>query len=353
MLCYFQKNDIDTSFQDSVVIGMQIIKAAFKSNKVVTLLGLGLALLYVVPELTNSSRDLRNASYGVGNARYANAIPLPVRKPGDLPYLVQPHQFDVVSLQDNWSEINFDLHAIRYGQPVPRYFVEQMPVDILDIANVGKRKEMFISVILPLILNANEKTLSRRDRLMDLVADRQQGRDLSREDSGWLKNVAKLYRTDPSDIGTLHKKVDAVPVSIALAQAVEESGWGTSRFAREGNALFGQRIWSEGKGIVPTQRAEGETYEVKAFKTLSDSIASYIHNLNTHPVYSLFRAERARRQVEPENTLNGYKLVETLVAYSERGDEYVSTLQNLIQTNRFDQFEKAQLASERLADRRY
>jgi len=328
---------------------MQFIKTGLKSNKVMTLFGLGLALLYIVPELTDSSRDLRNASYGMSKSRFANAIPLPVRKPGNLPYLTQPHQFDIASLTDNWSEIDFDLQAIRYGQPVPRYFVDQMPVDILDISDVAKRKEMFISVILPLALSANEKTLTRRDRLMNLIADRSQGIALSSADANWLAEITKYYRADPSDLNSLQLKVDAVPVSVVLAQAAEESGWGTSRFAREGNALFGQRVWSAGKGIVPKQRAEGEFYEVKAFKTLSDSIASYMHNLNTHQAYAQFREERARRKIEPANPLNGYKLTETLTVYSERGDEYVAALQNLIQTNRFDQFEKARLVTERLA----
>jgi Bax protein len=332
---------------------MQLIKAGFKSNKLMTLVGLMLAVAYVLPELTDSTHDIRNASYGQTKLLAAKSIPLPVRKPGNLPFVEQPVQIDIGSLEAEWSNADFDLGNIRYGQAVPRLFVDQIPVDILDIQDVEKRKQVFISVVLPLILNNNEKTLSQRDRLMSLVSAQQSGQQLSAADENWLHNLAAHYREDPNQLDTLLVKVDAIPVSLALAQAVEESGWGTSRFAREGNALFGQRVWGKGKGIVPEQRADGETYEVRAFDTLSDSIASYSQNLNVHPSYDRFRAERARRSGEPDNPLNGYKLTETLMTYSERGQDYVDALQHLIQANRFDQLENAQLVRERLAGNRF
>lgn len=331
---------------------MQLIKAGFKSNKLMTLIGLLLAIAYVLPELIDGSHGLNNKHYTQNRLAAVGRIPLPLLKPVNLPFVEQPIQVDVRSLEEDWTEADFDLGDIRYGQPVPRLFVEQIPVDILDVQDVGKRKKVFISVVLPLILNNNEKTLLQRDRLLSIASQQQTGEPLAASDQNWLDNLAGYYREDPKQIDELLLKVDAVPVSLALAQAVEESGWGTSRFAREGNALFGQRVWSEGKGIVPKERAEGETYEVRAFATLSDSIESYIHNLNVHPTYELFRSERARRLTEPDNPLNGYKLTETLVNYSERGLEYVDALQNLIQANRFDQLEDAQLARERLAGNR-
>ncbi|USG61197.1 glucosaminidase domain-containing protein [Sneathiella marina] len=331
---------------------MQLIKAGFKSNKLMTLVGLMLAIAYVLPELTDSTYDMRNASYGQSRLLAAKGIPLPIRKPGNLPYVEQPIQVDIGSLEAEWSNADFDLGHIRYGQAVPRLFVDQIPVDILDIQDVEKRKQVFISVVLPLILNNNEKTLSQRDRLMSLISARKSGQTLLAADENWLQNLATRYREDPYQLDSLLLKVDAIPVSMALAQAVEESGWGTSRFAREGNALFGQRVWGQGKGIVPAQRAEGETYEVRAFDTLSESISSYSHNLNVHPSYEMFRTERARRSGEPDNPLNGYKLTETLTTYSERGQDYINALQNLIQANRFDQLENAQLVRERLAGNR-
>jgi Bax protein len=203
------------------------------------------------------------------------------------------------------------------------------------------------------VLNANEKIKEQRERLVKIASRLEDGDIIAQSENRWLSGLAESYREDKSDLESLMLKVDTIPVSIAMAQAVEESGWGTSRFAREGNALFGQRVWSEGQGIVPSERGEGEVYEVRAFDTLADSVQAYTHNLNAHPAYEQFRAERARRSVEPENTLNGFKLADTLSVYSERGAEYVDALKNLIQTNRFDQFEKAELESERLAGNRY
>lgn len=332
---------------------MQLIKAGFKSNRLMTLAGLMLAITYVLPELTDSTHEIRNASYGQSRFLVAKSIPLPIRKPGNLPFVEQPLQVDIGSLEAKWSNADFDLGTIRYGQAVPRLFIDQIPVDILDIQDVERRKQIFISVVLPLILNSNEKTLSQRDRLLSFVSARHSGRPLANTDENWLQNIAARYRENPDQLDKLLLKVDAIPVSLALAQAVEESGWGTSRFAREGNALFGQRVWGRGKGIVPQQRTEGETYEVRAFDTLSDSIASYSHNLNVHPSYETFRTERARRSSEPDNPLNGYKLTETLMTYSERGQDYIDALQNLIQANRFDQLENAELARERLAGNRF
>jgi Bax protein len=331
---------------------MQLIKAGFKSNKLMTLIGLLFAIAYMLPEVIEGSHGLSNKHNPQNRLAAVARIPLPMLKPEILPFVEQPVQVDVQSLEEEWTEADFDLGNIRYGQPVPRLFVEQIPVDILDVQDVEKRKDVFVSVVLPLILNNNEKTLSQRDRLLSIISQQRSGETLTSADQNWLDNLATYYREDPEQIDELLLKVDSVPVSLALAQAVEESGWGTSRFAREGNALFGQRVWSEGKGIVPKERAEGEIYEVRAFATLSDSIESYIHNLNVHPTYELFRSERARRSVEPDNPLNGYKLTETLVDYSERGLEYVEALQNLIQVNRFDQLEDAQLARERLAGNR-
>ncbi len=332
--------------------GMRLLKAGFRSNKLVTLLGLGLALIYIVPEMTESTHGLRTASYGDTKSRSAILIPLPTRKPAGLPVLKQPQQFDVVSLKGALSEFDFDLDTIRYGQPVPRYYVDQIPVDILDMANIEDRKNTFLSVVLPLILSTNEKILSQRERLLTAIDRVKAGEILSDTDKTWLKNLADRYREEPENLDALLVKVDAIPVSLALAQAVEESGWGTSRFAREGNALFGQRVWSAGKGIVPKERAEGETYEVKAFNSLADSVDAYIHNLNAHPAYELFRSERVRRKPDAGNELTGYKLTETLIVYSERGEEYVEALKALIQSNRFDQFENARLVPEQLAGNR-
>ncbi|MCF8469087.1 MAG: glucosaminidase domain-containing protein [Sneathiella sp.] len=329
---------------------MQVLISALKSNKIVTMLGLTLALAYVVPEFVENSHGRLNASLGIDRSLFPENVPVPAQKPGNLPAIKQPQQFDMSALKQALSKVDFKLARIRSGEPVPRFFVEQIPVDIVDVSDIEVRKRTFLKVVLPLVLSINEKIEARRNRLTALFSAKASGNTISPADQNWLENIARNYREDTLNPEALLKKVDAVPVSLALAQAVEESGWGTSRFAREGNALFGQRVWSSGKGIVPEDRDKGETHEVKAFKTLGDSIKAYIHNLNVHPAYAAFREERARRNTEPDMISYGHKLTETLLTYSERGQEYVDTLQSLIEANRLDEFENAVLAPERLAD---
>ena len=334
------------------VYGMHLLKSGIKSSKIATLAALILAIAYAVPEFIESTHNARSATYGISKGLFANSIPLPFRKPGDMPKIQQPEQFDLASLDAALIGLDYRLKNVRNDDFVPRVFVKQMPVDILDIPDVQERKNTFIKVVLPLILNTNEKIEARRERLSSLLEAKDTGQPLAEKDSKWLAELATRYREDMSNPAVLIVKVDKVPVAMALAQSIEESGWGTSRFAREGNALFGQRVWATGKGIVPEERAESETHEVKAFKSIGESIEAYVHNLNTHPAYAEFRDARARRHLEPEYILNGLGLIGALHAYSEKGQEYVDNLRSLIESNRLTDFESATLAPERLADSR-
>jgi Bax protein len=250
------------------------------------------------------------------------------------------------------DQMDYQLAEIRNGKPVPRLYVQQIPADIAEVTDVDLRKKTFIKIVLPLVLSANEKIMEQRERLMTLLDARTRGQTLPPADRKWLDEIAARYREDPSDSEALVMKVDQVPVSLALAQAVEESGWGTSRFAQKGNALFGQRVWSTGKGIVPEQRAEDATYEVKAFKSIADSIRAYIHNLNSHTAYAEFREMRAQQHMSLTPSYGMQGLLETLHVYSEKGAEYVENLRTLIRTNRLSDFDDAILMPEQLADNR-
>lgn len=130
----------------------------------------------------------------------------------------------------------------------------------------------------------------------------------------------------------LLRRVDIVPPSLALAQAANESAWGTSRFAREGNNLFGQWCYTPGCGLVPMRRELGGRHEVKRFDWPYDSVASYVHNLNTHPAYRGFRQTRESLQDESQ-TLSGLALLDGLRSYSERGPEYLTAIRNIIVKN--------------------
>ena len=202
--------------------------------------------------------------------------------------------------------------------------------------SVDQRKAQFVAVVLPLVLRANLELAERRQLVMDAAAA---------NDGSKLMQWAELYRlkTDNKDMdeisAMLLKRIDLVPVSIALAQAAIESGWGTSRFAVQGNALYGQWAWSKDAGITPA-KASREDAVVRSFTNLFDSVRAYMHNLNTHPVYEDFRAARANKQTP------SIALVKELINYSEEREVYITKLYALINRNNFQAYENAQLSSQ-------
>lgn len=255
----------------------------------------------------------------------------------------------VAELRQTLAAIAFELKPVRRGNArVPRLFVESLPEDFDSRMVVEQRKKAFIRTMLPLILKANEEVRDERRRLIALEEQISSGREISETSQAWLEDLADKYRTAPNDFSSLLRRVDTVSPTLALAQAIEESGWGRSRFARHGNALYGQRAWSKGAGFVPDARAEGEKFEVRAFDTLLDSVRSYVVNLNRHHAYDDYRAARATMRAE-ETELDGEALAATLINYSERREAYVETLTGLIRSNRLDQFETVQLSSEPVA----
>jgi Bax protein len=157
-----------------------------------------------------------------------------------------------------------------------------------------------------------------------------------------LENLAQKYGVNFGDWAELRRRVREVPVSLALAQGAEESGWGTSRFAHQGNAVFGQRTFTRGRGIVPKEREAGEKFEVLRFSALLTSVRAYVWNLNTHFAYADFRTARAQghaRGGKPDSM----SLIATLKRYSERGEAYIETIRAIIRVNRLRQFDAARL----------
>ena len=152
-----------------------------------------------------------------------------------------------------------------------------------------------------------------------------------------------MYGLDSLDFDALLKRVDIVPPSLAIAQAAEESGWGTSRFAREGNALFGQRAYKASKkGIVPKERPDGTNFRVRAFDHLIDGVKAYVHNLNSHFAYEDFRDLRATLRAETGH-IDGYALAGSLLRYSERGEDYINTIRVIMRVNSLQVFDSAKL----------
>lgn len=339
---------------------MRQLTTALKSSKIATLIAVSVLAGYMAtlhhqgqPGSVLSEFQTKPAGNFGRNLTDSNklaqlGVPLPVQKPDDLPKITQPFQITVVSLKESLTAHEFDLNSIREGASVPRYFVEHLPSDILDIKNVRLRKRVFLSVTLPLVLKVNESIRSNRQQLTKLIDKEAAGASFNPTEQVWLDKIENRYNSNADSLENLLLHMDTIPVSLALAQSIEESGWGTSRFARNGNALFGQRVWSAGHGLVPHERDTDESYEVKAFQRLEQSIRSYALNLNRHPAYDEFRKQRAQLRDENE-TLDGLKLVETLTPYSERGEGYVAAIQSLIEANNLTDFDQVRLSPERVA----
>ena len=214
---------------------------------------------------------------------------------------------------------------------------------------VAQKKEIFYRFILPLAVHANEMVLNRREKIKGMDAVLAGGGELSTEDVAWLQGLAVTLRIakrekadEMSDTAELRKviaealhKLDVIPVGLVLGQAAYESGYGTSRFAAKGNALFGQWTYG-GKGLVPEQqRKELGDHRIAAYDWPFDSVRDYFINLSSHPAYEEFRRLRADMKAAGK-PLSSMKLTEGLKSYSERGQEYVDTLKGIIRVNHLD-----------------
>jgi len=220
---------------------------------------------------------------------------------------------------------------------------QQRLPDFSAIEDVSERKQAFFAFLAPIVETENRRVLEQRVRLLGLAERIRAGDRPGWMDRRWLGRLAEEYgvtwHPDLSEdermnaIEVLERRVDAVPMSLALVQAATESGWGRSRFATEGNNLFGHWCYEPGCGLVPARRNLDAAHEVAAFDSVPDSVARYIHNLNTHAAYAPLRAIRARlrRQNEP---LTAMALADGLVRYSERREEYVEEIKTVIRINR-------------------
>jgi len=203
------------------------------------------------------------------------------------------------------------------------------------------KKQAFFAWLMPYIEQENSRIEAMRHHILKL----RQSEQIGLSDRQWLEDTAAYYDVAPVSPESpdfwemLLRRVDIVPVSLALAQAANESGWGTSRFAVLANNLFGEWCFRRGCGIVPTRRAAGQYHEVRKFPSVADSVRSYLHNLNTH---NAFRDLRRRRETlrEQEKKLAGSQLVPGLLRYSARGEEYVQEIWGMIHHNRLERFDK-------------
>ena len=246
------------------------------------------------------------------------------------------------SLSDVFERAGYRLDGVRQHGEVPRLFLVSLPRDLRKIQAPSHRKIMFIKTVLPLILLVNERIERDRLRIQILRTLIGSGVEIGADDAAWLAAIAERNELAQIDFDELLRRVDIIPPSLALAQGAEETGWGTSRFAREGNALFGQRIFGGKGGLVPRRRAKGKKFTVRAFEDLTEGVEAYTHNLNTFAAYEEFR--RAREALrEAGLPLIGTELAKTLENYSERREAYIDTIQLIIRANALSMFDKARL----------
>ena len=236
-----------------------------------------------------------------------------------------------------FDDLGYDLKGVRVGQKVKPIYLTKLPKDLKSLGNTQQKRELFIKILLPLILSENEKITRDRERLFKIL-----GKDFNTAgERVWLKRRFKEYRIDDKDLSKLKMRMDIIPVSIALAQAANESGWGTSRFALEGNALFGQWTWSK-KGITPKDSSSTSTHKVLQFQILKASVRAYKNNLNTHNAYRKFREARAQMR-EEDKQITGLDLTMHLEKYASIGEKYVEILEDIITRNSLTDFDKAKI----------
>ncbi len=252
---------------------------------------------------------------------------------------------DLAELEAEFQRYSYQLDALDQG--VPPLILESLPKDLSALKS-HKKKRIFFKSMLPMILLANKEILLERKLLLKIKQSSAEGLKLTDDQSHALKDLAKRYEVNiaslrsPRVIDELLLRVDIIPPELALAQAANESAWGTSRFSQLANNLFGEWTFIPGTGIVPEGRPEGATYEVRRFKTVYESVRSYLRNLNTHYAYRELRQIRAEAR-ETGNKPEGIKLAEGLFRYSIRGEEYVRDLQTLIKQNRLSRFASVNL----------
>ncbi len=238
-----------------------------------------------------------------------------------------------------FKDVEYDLGKVRSQKLVKPIYFTQFPRDLDALQSTKLKKETFIKIVLPLIVAENERILADREKLIRL-SDKKFTTDLEKQ---WLRQKLLEYKVKKGNLEELIVRMDIIPTSIALAQAAKESGWGTSRFALEGNAIFGQWTWS-GQGIAPLDRESDKNHKILKFPILRASVKAYQNNLNTHKSYNKFRQKRLSLR-DKKKKISGLELTETLNNYAQTGLEYTKKLNQIIRQNRLTDFEPVRLVN--------
>ena len=246
-------------------------------------------------------------------------------------------RLNAATIEQLFKDTDYSLEKVRETKIVKPVALSLLPEEMKMIASTKKRKTLFIQIILPLILEENNRIKLDRKKLFSILNKNKN----SKLEKRWINEKFKQYGVLNRDLSTLKVRMDYVPVSLEIAQAAKETGWGTSRFALEGNALFGQWTWS-GEGIKPAGADSDSKHKVMKFKILKSSVRAYQRNLNTHPSYKEFRMARAELR-DNERSLDSLILVNYLDKYAETGKEYTKILKQIIKQNNLTDFDNVKL----------
>ena len=241
------------------------------------------------------------------------------------------------TIKQLFEDTNYSLNDERKKKLVKPVALTLLPAEIKMIENTQQRKEFFIQIILPLILQENNNIRLDRKRLFSIINKSNN----TKTEKKWLEKKYKQYGVSTKDLSVLKIRMDEIPVSLAIAQAAKETGWGTSRFAQEGNALFGQWTWS-GEGLKPKDADQSQGHKVMKFNVLQASVRAYQRNLNTHSSYKNLRKARAELR-DRDLPLDSLVLVKFLNEYAETGEKYVDVLRKIIKQNNLKDFDDAKL----------
>ena len=245
-----------------------------------------------------------------------------------------PQRLSASTIEELFKDNGYDLDTVKKTKLVNVCNqLTKLPKELKNIESPKKRKKLFIKIVLPLIIEENLKIRFDRKKLFEILNKN----NTSSRDKAWVELKFKQYGIKNNDLAKLKIRMDEIPVSLAIAQAAKETGWGSSRFAQEGNALFGQWTWS-GEGIKPLEVEKDKKHKVAKFKILKASVRAYQRNLNTHPSYKEFRIERAVQRDNDEK-LDSLKLVNFLEKYAETGKEYTEVLKKIINQNSLTDFD--------------
>jgi len=314
-----------------------------------------ISFFYITPIFINfADKNLNNKEYTNNSKKIlAYALNSKNQKTENIEVLEEGEMlFDIFSLNDLetdsvrlsaatikqlFEDTNYSLKDVRKNKLVKPVALTLLPQEIKMIENTKKRKEFFIQIVLPLIVKENNNIRIDRKTLFSVINKSNN----SVAEKQWLEKKYKQYGVKSGDLSSLKVRMDEIPISLAIAQAAKETGWGTSRFALEGNALFGQWTWS-GEGLKPKDADADKGHKVMKFNVLQASVRAYQRNLNTHRTYREFRKARAELR-DLNKPLDSLELSKYLNKYAETGNQYVEVLQKIIKQNNLKDFDDAKL----------